>query len=156
MLSMSPLKASLSRRHAAQCELDGAIRNFLLDEDLIAAHLLGWAAMDVISDVAKARGRSTLRAATKRGLVAAGQTLWSRVERDHYNFMKHADRDPDCTVRLLPELTAFAIYTACRDFLAVFETNTPSMAIYIGWYLNRNPDMASTFDAPYRETMDDL
>jgi hypothetical protein len=156
MISMSSSQASLSRRNVAQTELDGAIRNFFIEADLIAAHLLGWAALDVISDLAKARGRTTLRVKMKRLMNSTMQKQWSRVERDHYNFMKHADRDPDRTVRLLPSLTAFAIYTACRDFLAVFGTNTPSMAIYIAWFLNRNPDMASTFDASHRDLIDEF
>jgi hypothetical protein len=131
MLSLSPSNTSLSRRDVAQSELNAAIRNFFLDQDLIAAHLLAWAALDVVSDLAKGRGRSTLRAGMRHHMTGVVEKLWSRVERDHYNFMKHADRDPDRTVRVLPEMTAFAIYTACRDFQAVFGINTPSMAIYI-------------------------
>jgi hypothetical protein len=115
MISMSD-PVALTRRDAARSELDAAIRNFFLEEDLVAAHLLGWAALDVISDVAKAWAKNTLRDAVARKLPPEMAKAWRKAERDHYNFMKHANRDPDRSIQLSPEMTAFVIQGACRDY----------------------------------------
>jgi len=156
MISMEPWPEKLSRKDAARLELDASVRNFFLNEDLIAAHLLAWAALDVISDVGKARGVRTLRKMMSEKADENTRKAWSKAERDHYNFMKHADRDPDRTVRLLPDMTTFAMYTACRDYLAVFGDNTSSMAIFMGWFLNRNSSMAASFDEEYQRVVTDF
>lgn len=140
---------TVTRAQLARFELEAAIRNLFIDEDLIAAHLLTWSALEVISDVGKARGRVTLRTKMASKFSPEVRQRWRRAEHDHYNFMKHADRDPDRTIRLAPDMTFFALHVSCRDFQTVFDDLSPVMAIYIAWYLRQNPEMCAGFDADY-------
>ncbi|TIP73088.1 MAG: hypothetical protein E5X63_43745, partial [Mesorhizobium sp.] len=67
--------------------------------------------------------------------------------------MKHADRDPKWRIRLIPDMTLFAIYIACRDYLSVFNAKTAVMAIHTGWYVSQNPEMGVSFDAEFRTVL---
>lgn len=98
-LSTQPI---LSRHDIARRELEAAIRNLFVDENLIAAHLLGWAALDVISDVGRSKGKATLRNGMMQKMPAEIRLVWKKAERDHYNFLKHADRDPTRKIRMIP------------------------------------------------------
>jgi hypothetical protein len=93
---------------------------------------LGWTSLDVISDVGKARGSVTLRGRMTSKLPEQVRSAWKKAERDHYNFMKHADSDPDRRIKLIAEMILFAIHVACRDYLSVFGEQTATMAIYAG------------------------
>jgi len=144
---------ALTRHQVARVELDAAIRNLFIDEDLVAAHLLTWSGLEVISDVGKARGRQTLRVAMTSQMSDEVRKRWRRAEHDHYNFMKHADRDPDRTIRLAPGMTAFALHVACRDFQTVFNDLSPVMALYVAWYLRQNPEMGEGFNSEYLQAV---
>lgn len=152
MTSVLRVRQVMTRRAIAARQLDSAIRNLVLDEDIVAAHLLGWAALDVISDVATGLGRATVRGGMTALMSPEVRKAWRRAERDHYNFMKHADRDPERTIRLAPDLTTFAIYVACRDYVKTFDDSTPVMAVYTGWYLSQEPGMQRGFGG----TWDDI
>ena len=152
MLNLSSRWPPLSRAQTAKRQLDAAIRDFFLYDDLVSAHLLAWAALDVITDVAKATGKTTIRSLMRANMSTTVAKAWSKAERDHYNFMKHADRDPHRMVRLIPEMSAFALYIACRDYLKTFGEGSLFMAVYSGWYLGRTPDMR----APFGDGWDDV
>lgn len=143
----------LTRQDVARQQLEAAIRDLFLSHDLVAAHLLGWAALDVIADVAKTHSRPTLRGAAEALMDPHFRKVWRRAERDHYNFLKHADRDPQRKARLLPAMTTFALYIACRDYLAAFDESTPVLAVFTGWYLSQNPDMRQAFKGAWDDVL---
>lgn len=153
MTSVLRARPVMTRRVIAARQLDAAVRNLVLDEDIVAAHLLGWAALDVISDVAAGLGRETVRGGMTALMSPELRKAWRRAERDHYNFMKHADRDPDRTIRLAPDLTTFALYVACRDYVKTFDDSTPVMAVYTGWYLSQTPEMRSGFGEKWDDVL---
>lgn len=153
MLDLTSRWPLLSRQQTAQRQLDSAIRDLFLYGDLISAHLLAWAALDVITDVAKATRKSTIRTLMRKHMSDALAKAWIKAERDHYNFMKHADRDPHRRVSLIPEMSAFALYIACRDFLKIFGETSALMATYSAWYLGRTPLMKSSFGDSWDEVL---
>jgi hypothetical protein len=144
----------LSRQEAAAAELNAAIRSLFLHEDMVAAHLLGWAALDIVSDVGKARGVKTFRSSLASKMSPSMLSAWKKAERDHYNFLKHADRDPLRRVKLHPEMTLFALYMAVRDYQAVFNASTYTMGVFLAWYLNYEPRFALALGA--RDLVNDL
>lgn len=143
----------VTRHQLARRELEAAIRNLFFDEDVIAAHILVWSALEVVTDVGKARNIGTLRDQMSSNMTESVRRQWKRIEHDHYNFMKHADRDPDRVIRLTPEMTVFALYVACSDYRRVFGDPSLAMAVFSAWYLRQNPDMGVGFDPEYLDAV---
>lgn len=130
----------ITRQSAARQEIDTALDLLAQRGSLISAHVLAWAAIDLLRGVAKDIDVSTF-GDTIDGLFEheARNKVWS-VLKGAYNFAKHADRDP---MRILDgfgeEEVCFALFHAVIDYGNVYRKMTPEMVLYRGWFFAHYP-----------------
>jgi hypothetical protein len=127
----------VDRRLAARTQIDQAARLLVLHNDPISSMTLVCAAMDVLAGVCKARG---LRTWLAQGAVDHGEPveLAKRAMRAQYNFLKHADRDPERRLRKLsPDMIITLLYGSIHDYEQLYGCLTLEMMVTRMWALAR-------------------
>lgn len=129
---MTEDRTSVDKRQAAYRLIDSAIRMNLEDHDLLATHAIIFSAAEVVRNMAKHRDKVSVLENTQESLFKKGRgSDWKAA----YNFLKHADKDPDKSIVELPhKFNDMLIAATIADFNAVFEGVTPSMMLYPWWY----------------------
>lgn len=136
-------KETVTRQDTARREIVTAIDLVLGGGDAVSANVLTWAALEVLRGVATARGIETLTAELEDRIKPQAIKMWRELQKGHYNYFKHADRDTDRVVDdFRPEATTWALHSACIDYSRIYETYTWSMIVYKIWFLCRYPDIA--------------
>ena len=87
----------ISKVEAASRLLDTAIRLFFEGADAVAVHSLAAASLNIFSDLAEHGGNSWRAHLGDDSKLSAPEM--KRVLNSAWNFFKHADRDPDGTIR---------------------------------------------------------
>lgn len=89
---------NVTKLEAAKRQLACAIRMFLAGEDPIAVHTLGHAALRIILDLSRQRGKGeALQSFEDVVRPEKRKQIWTLLARGA-NFLKHADRDADETL----------------------------------------------------------
>ena len=105
----------ISKIEAAKFQLDCAAELYFCDKDEISIHTLTCAAYQILRDVMKDRG-TQYDSLTDRiiGGYTDNGTRKLAIKRlnEAENFFKHADKDPDGTIELDPEITHFYLFDA--------------------------------------------
>lgn len=134
------MTGTLSKRLVAQRELEAAIRLLLQHRDHVSAYVLAWAAYDIVGPISRSRGIQSIEEEFEGELAPASLKDWRKMRRRHYNFFKHADRDPDEVVDDVPrELVEAQIFISNLDFQGAFETLSPIQALYMSWFTGVYP-----------------
>ena len=138
---MSDLKR-LSRRQVAREEIETSIDLIVEEGSPVSAHLLAWAAIDVLRGVAMNRGEETFLERLETIIRDEKIKVWRSVLRSHYTFAKHADRDPEREVEdFNPESTHLTLLAAITDYGTIYKQLTLPMYLFRGWMFVRNPHM---------------
>jgi hypothetical protein len=127
----------VDRRLVARTHLNQAARLLVLQNDPISSMTLVCAAMDVLEDVSKARGLLTWFA---QGAADHGEPVEvaKRAVRTQYNFLKHANRDPERRLRKLsPDMIITLLYGAIHDYEQLYDCLTLEMMVTRMWALAR-------------------
>ncbi len=134
----------ITRRFAARSQIETSIDLFLRHSDYVSAHVLAWAAVEMLRGVAKAQGKETFHERMEDYIKEEHLKEWRDILKNHYNFAKHADRDPE---RILddfrPELTSWVIFAGCLDYPKIYSQRTWPMLVFQSWFLCRNPKLAN-------------
>ncbi|MGH8565284.1 MAG: hypothetical protein ACREXW_14840 [Gammaproteobacteria bacterium] len=120
---------TLSKLDAVRAQLDAAIEIWFTSDNPVAVHTLTAAAYNILRDIALKNGSE--RPFIKTAFVDEYPEAKRKAIRDflnnHENFFKHADRDPDSSITLNPELTELLL----MDALAYFrDKNEPKPQYY--------------------------
>jgi hypothetical protein len=143
--------STISRRIAARSEIETSIKLFLSHRDPISAHILAWAAVDVLRGVGISQEISTMSGHFERWMGPDMTKTYYQSAKREYNFFKHSDRDPDAQLKNFnAEETARVLIRACIDYRNVYGQMTWSMYMFSQWYLCRNPECIK---AEFREAM---
>ena len=149
----SPEIIEIPKLSAAQRQVSEAILLFLQQRDVVAIHSLTSAAHQVLSDIATAKGQDTIiknnpRLTTDPGLR---KEFYRRIN-EAFNFMKHADNDPDGVLEFRPKVTPFMIldcvliyWSLMREVPWVFQT-------FLVWYSLNHP--GTLFDGVHKDAVD--
>jgi hypothetical protein len=139
----------VSKTDAAKRQIETAIRLWFFSGDPVAIHTLAAAAHQILHDLGKKRGVSTIlrdlpgiRPERKKELRA----LVSRYE----NFFKHADRDPDALLEFNPDATELFILDAVFTYENLTQEVSPILSTFKAWMLIREPRYMKKED---RETL---
>jgi hypothetical protein len=130
----------ISKLDAARRQLREAICLFFERRDIIAVHTLSAAALQILHDLAKARGDKSfvkdnpmIRPEYKKEVL--------RKINEAENFFKHADSDPDKILEFRPEVTCFFLF----DALDLYQKLTGKMfhegKIYLVWFAASYPTL---------------
>lgn len=135
-------RETLTRRDVARRQLSTAITFVLGNGDAVSANVLTWAATEVLRGVADHRGVQTFNATIEDRIKPEYLKDWRYILKDHYNFSKHADRDPERVVEdFAPEATTWILFGACHDYKAIYAKQTWAMIVYQIWFLCRHPEI---------------
>lgn len=132
----------VTRQRTAREEIDLAIHLLFTGGSLVCANLLAWAAIDVLKGVAKSRGLGTFSESIVTGIIREDRVReWYSLIKEHYNFSKHADKDPDKVVDLRPGAVQFAVFEALSDYQTIYIKPTIPMLIFQEFFILTNPDL---------------
>ncbi len=133
----------ITRRFAARSQIETSIDLFLRHSDYISAHVLAWSAVEMLRGIAKTQGKETFHERLEDHIRSEYLKDWRDHLKSHYNWAKHADRDPE---RILddfrPETTSWTLFAACLDYSEIYSQRTWTMFVFHHWFLCRNPKIA--------------
>lgn len=124
---------------AAKSQLDQAIKLWFSEGDAISIYTLAAAAHQIIHDVLNKKGKELAfnnQAIPKPVRRAAIKTLT-----DPANFFKHADRDPDRTLKFSPKNTELLILFSVAGLTFLGEEQTDLHRVYLNWLTFNRPDV---------------
>lgn len=150
----------ISKLEAARRQLDCAIRLLFENEDSLAVHTLGYAAFRVLYDLCNKKDGNDFTEKWDTALRPYGWHVLTEVP----NFLKHADNDPDATLRAhASESPTPTIGMACMMYRRLTGEMTPEMAGFHMWMRVLHPDHFSLpkdedadFEAGYRQSVAQL
>lgn len=131
---------SISKQDAARSEIDTAIRTFFGEHALIPAFVLACAGGEIAGSVAAHRGRATLAQSLAHYIKSEQLGTVQRLVHAPYNFLKHADRDPDAELSNFdPRSVEFRLFFAVEDYAIAFGERTQLMLVLRVWFDCRYP-----------------
>ena len=130
----------VSKLQAAERQLAEAIWLFFARHDLIAAHTLAVASLDLLGDLGRASGIvSPIREGTF--IRDEKKAEWRRMLREAQNSFKHADRDRDAELQFFTETTKFYLLEAAILHRAITGRLTPEARVLVVWFSKKLPDL---------------
>lgn len=138
---------TVSKLDAAQRQLREAIILFFENRDLVAIHTLAAASLQILSDVGKACGATSLLKDT-RYIREDKKKLWFASLAEAQNFFKHADRDPSATLDFKPNTTPFYILDSVLLEAKLRKSLSPASNCFLLWFYLAYPDVLT--DEPYQ------
>ncbi|WP_426265147.1 hypothetical protein [Sphingomonas sp. PWP1-2] len=132
----------VTRQDAARRQLTTAIDLVLGIGDAVSANVLAWSAVEMLRGVAKARGVDTFSGQLEDRIKPEFLRYWRNILKEHYNYFKHADRDPEGVITdFTPESTTWTLFGGVLDYVHIYKTRTWSMLVYQIWFLSRHPEI---------------
>lgn len=138
-----PHEVTVTRQQTAREEIDLAIHLLMTDGSLICANLLAWAAVDMMKGVAAREGKTMMADWMADRIIPDRKKEWFGLLKEHYNFAKHADRDPDKTVNLGPSIVEWVIFEGVADYGELYRMSTFPMFLHKVYMFARNPIMVN-------------
>ena len=150
-------KKRVTKREAATCQLETAIKLFLENRDLISAYTLCCAADGILEGIYKNERTAILsrqqnQSADPSNIRFSWKEEWEIRLKPEYkqegfrllnlpqNFFKHADKDHDSFYEFKDrELTGMRIFIAVTNYNLVFREITKAMNVFFAWYAILNP-----------------
>lgn len=132
---------TVTRRQTAREEIDLAVHLLFTGGSLISANLLTWAATDVLKGVAKSKGIPIVADRMVTFIKPEKVKTFFNAIKAHYNFAKHADTDPDKTMKMNPTAVEFSLFNAIVDYGSVYDAHTVPMLLFKAYFLANRPEM---------------
>lgn len=133
-------KEEVSKTDAACRQLREAIVLFFERRDLVAVHTLAAAALQVLSDIGKATGATSM---LKQGhyIREDKKKVWFELLNEAQNFFKHADKDPEGVLEFKPSSTPFYIIDAVLLESQIRKQLSPASNCFLLWFYVAYPDV---------------
>ena len=154
---MSEGKKRVTKREAATCQLETAVKLFLENRDLISAFTLCCAADGILEGIYKNERTAILsrqhnQSSDPSNFRFSWKEEWEIRLKPEYkkegfrllnapqNFFKHADKDHDSFYEFKDrELTGLRIFMTIDNYKFVFGEITKAMNVFFVWYGVLNP-----------------
>ena len=122
-------------------QLAAAIRLFFEERDAVVVHTLAAAAHQILVDLGKHRGVESVVKNTT-AMTKPETCRFLRTVNYPYNFLKHADQDPEGTMYVVPlnRLTQDFIMDAVLMLQSIAEEIPFEGKIFWHWYVSKYPD----------------
>src|SRR6266852_8979311 len=141
----------ITKLDAAARQLRTAIRLFLEDGDAVAIHTLASAAQEVLRGLLKPRGGGSFyKDSDWVRPEQAGE--FRHIMNEAQNFFKHADKDPDGTLRFRPAFPAFVLFDCVHMYHAYAGHHLREGIAFAVWFFSSYPDVLRP--GPLRETLE--
>lgn len=131
---------TITKQHAAECELTTAIRLFFEDAAPISVNVLASAAATLARDMCRAQGLTSFRDNLLERVYEHKHKEFIRELNAAYNFFKHADKDHGETFPKFNESSNdYLLLEACIDHWTAFRSDPPAVQIFRGWFVGVHP-----------------
>jgi hypothetical protein len=143
------MKVITTKIEAARAQLGDAIKMWFHDGELASMHVLACSAFQIVSDINAARGGRDLlydSAVVKK----ERRTEWIKLLKASYNFLKHADKDPDpdAQVELQAASTEIFILYACLGLEVLGYALDKTEHAFATYFALTHPDLVVD-DGPF-------
>ena len=156
---MAENKNMVTKKEAATCQLETAIKLFLEHRDLISAYTLCCAADGVLEGIYKNRraailSRQQAQSEHLNNIRFSWREEWEiRIKPEYQkegfrllnkaqNFFKHADKDHDGSYEFMGwEQAGIRIFGAVTNYGLVFGETTKAMCVFFILFAMQNPDL---------------
>jgi len=130
----------VTKREAAVRQLHQAIRLFFSKGDMLAVHTLTAAAFQLLTDIGRKSGAES-RFRSEELVRPERMKDWVNALNSTQNFLKHADRDPDTTLRYVEEGTALFLYEAVELAERLVTGKSRERLAFHLWFAFSFPDL---------------
>ena len=127
-------KTKINKLEGAQKQIDAAIGMLFRNEDPVAIYPLAAASLQVLRDLARARGENRIEQAFVQVIGPEKKDeLWKKI-REPANFLKHADRDPEgISEGVEGEQIDLVLFVASLYYGVLAYQFTLEMSVLIAW-----------------------
>ena len=127
---------------AARRQVEAAIRLFFSNEDPVAIHTLVFAGLGILKDLAEIRSDANFHHEILGQFKPDKKKEILKFLNRVANFLKHADRDPDETLKdIKEEANDGFLLLACLYYKDIKKSLTPTMLVFCGWFTVLHPDL---------------
>lgn len=130
----------ISKLDVAKRELEHAIRLFFLSGDPIIIHLNASSAQEVLRDLCRSKNISSFVNGMSEIIREDKRKEVMKIFKKPYNFMKHADKDPDGIIEFNPTVNRITIWDCVDMYNHLTGEMTGLMQSYRGWFYASNPN----------------
>lgn len=140
---------TVTKLEAGERQLHVAIRIFFERKDLLAVHTLAAAALEILTQLGKARGFQSGVEHTIERFPPELQRALRKAFRHQQSFLKHAGKDPNSKIPLWPNLTTFYLFDAAELAYKLTGRVSPEVGAFIGWFTVQRPDIFQSNRDPH-------
>ncbi len=133
----------ISKIDAAIRQLQVAIRIFFERKDPLAVHTLAAASQQLFLDLGKIRDIKSLYLNSELIRLEKRSEVYEKF-REAQNFLKHADRDPEASLKFNREINSIVLFDACHlceNVTGKHFTEIPEIHVFVGWFYMKYPDL---------------
>ncbi|WBU39769.1 hypothetical protein [Marinobacter alkaliphilus] len=146
----------ISKMDAARRQLTVAIELYFRGFDAISIHTLSAAARNVLDNLCSHRGVKVpirLESMLNEMIKPEHQKNVRNKFRKSENFFKHADKDPDGTLRFNPISTEYTILEAVESYAALSNELPPMLLAFRTWWMLHNQDLLNDASNQFSEML---
>lgn len=139
----------LTKFDVAERQLNQAILLFFDEQDPVSIHTLAEAAAQVLYDIRKLTGASSIARDTDR-IRPEFHREWLAAVFSSRNFFKHADKDKDAVHTFKEEFNHYSLLDGVNMYVSAKKSWTPESAVYFAWFSTMYPQTiqeGTDFDA---------
>jgi len=156
---MTKLTLQVSKLDAARRQLEGAITLYFNWGDPISIHTLAAASRNVLANLCEHRQirPDFLLEKMMDDFVRPEhiKMFYARI-RQGENFFKHADRDPEETLKFNPAHSELILLEGTEVYFALTQEHPPLLRAYRGWWVLNNRGMISNTPPEFHRILSSL
>jgi hypothetical protein len=134
----------LTKVGVARSQLKTAIRLWFNDGDPASIHTLAYAAYEIIHFVSKKRNRTKELVFDTLAVKEEDRSKWAAKIKEHANFFKHANNDPDGSIDFDPVLSMMFIMGGVAGMKVISSGRSgPEESAFILWVTLHRPTWAA-------------
>lgn len=143
----------ITKLDASRTQIDAAIDLYFGEGDSLSAYTLTMASLDVLRNLATAKGYKTAVDELMGIIVPEKQKEFQELIRKPQLFAKHADQDPDAILEFRPRSYEILLFIACVLYAELASDSTPSMELYFIWQLIEHPQFIGDQGDAFQEAL---
>jgi len=130
-------RTDITKQEVVSQELATAIVLFFCDDDAISIHVLASAASQILYDVCKHKGLTSVRDIWRDYVVEEHQKDWVNLMRQAFEYFKHAKKDAFTELeRFDPRSNEWVLFNACVDYRSAYSMEKEPFvnSSYLTWF----------------------
>lgn len=135
---------AIGKLDAARRQLETAIRLWFAGGDPVSVHTLAYAAYEIIHAVSKKRNPSRSPLLFDSSVIKEEKRhIWASHLKEHGNFFKHGNNDPDGLINFRPGITDFFLLFSVVGLQYAGERLGGTETAIYSWFNLHRPDILS-------------